>query len=56
LVSAIKKDVRIGYVYLHQDDPAKSTMKKLQKFKMAEQINRDRMGGYVVLRYDADRT
>ncbi len=56
MVSAIKKNVRIGYVYLHQDDPAKSTMKKLQKFKMAEQINRDRMGGYVVLRYDADRT
>ncbi len=52
----IKKSVRIGFIYLHQDDPAKSTMKKLQKFNLAEQINRDKMGGYVVLRYDAEKT
>ena len=49
------RNVRVGFVYLHQDDPAKSTMKKLQKFKLAEQINRDRMSGYIVLRHDAER-
>jgi pre-rRNA-processing protein TSR3 len=45
--------VKVAFVYLHQDDPSKSTMKKLERFQLARTIGRDKIGRYVILRGDA---
>ncbi len=51
----LENEVRVGYVYLHQDDPSKSTMKKLHKFSLANPIQKEKMSGYMVIRYDAEK-
>ncbi len=40
---------RIFFIYLFQDDPKKSTMKKLERFGLAKRVDRQRASGSVVL-------
>ena len=45
--------MKINFVYLHQDSPRKSTMKKLERMGMAKMIPAREAGRNLVLRGDA---
>jgi pre-rRNA-processing protein TSR3 len=43
------KDPQIFFIYLYQDDPKKSTMKKLERFNLARRIDRGKASRSMVL-------
>ena len=49
LMSNEKIDPQIFFIYLFQDDPKKSTMKKLERFHMAKRIDRAKASRSLVL-------
>ena len=48
-MSIEKIDPQIFFIYLFQDDPKKSTMKKLERFHMAKRIDRAKASRSLVL-------
>ncbi|MHB8361017.1 MAG: DUF367 family protein [Thermoplasmataceae archaeon] len=45
----------IFFIYLHQDDPKKSTMKKLERFELARRIDRPKALRSVVLTFSSEK-
>ena len=49
------REIHVFYVDLFQDDPQKSTMKKLRRFGMASRVEMKSMGKHLVIRADSNQ-
>ena len=52
---AVRKRPQVLFYYMHQDDPRKSTMKKLERFGLAKSVPLGKLNRAVTLTHDSER-
>lgn len=52
---AVRKRPQVLFYYMHQDDPRKSTMKKLERFGLAKSVPLGKLNRAVTLTLDSER-
>lgn len=53
---AFRKRPQVLFYYMHQDDPRKSTMKKLERFGLAKSVPLVRLNRAVTLAHDSEKS